>query len=101
MTRGEFTTLNVTPWLENDYGTAVMVEPDGINQPVVNHESDTRYMVTEGVAVFAVNGTKHHLSPGESVLVPKNTPYHDMGRAVMLAVSVPPFNPDSVETIGS
>lgn len=102
MTSEEYSSPKVTSWFESDECSIAVIELDGINRPAINHDSDTEYTVIDGEVVFAVNGVKHLLQAGESIPVLKGSRYQDMGKkTIMLAVSVPPFNPDSVEILNA
>lgn len=89
--------LSVECLFEDGNMSVSRVALSGINKLVVNHKSTTVYTVLEGEGVMYIDGAEHQLYAGQTVVVPKDVPYFDQGEVEMIAVSVPPFDTDSVE----
>jgi RimJ/RimL family protein N-acetyltransferase len=88
----------------DDNISMAVIELHGSNRRQRNPVSSTKYIVQTGHVVFDVekNESPTILSKGEHISIPANTVYRDavLGeRAVMLAISRPPFNPKNVEFI--
>jgi mannose-6-phosphate isomerase-like protein (cupin superfamily) len=92
--------LSVEPsHLDDVEHSHVMVALRGVNRRTLNRRSTTLYHIISGRGVMEVNGQHHDLKPGVIIEVPPNTPYQDVGRVDLEAVSFPPFNIDDVEEV--
>ncbi len=91
--------LSVRPVFENDQGSTVEIEVNGMGPRNINHGSTTHYRVKDGTVWFIMDGELHRRDRYQSITAPRGKLYQSMGiAAVMEAVSMPPFDPGKVET---
>lgn len=91
--------LEVQTLREQQRRSVAWVRLDGVNKAIINHGSETTYHVQTGDVTFIIDGEVAYLQEGESITAPKGRPYQDVGRATMLAVSEPAFDPTKVELV--
>lgn len=75
------------------------VRLDGVAKPVINHGSDTTYIVETGEVTFIVDGEAELLKTGDQIRISCGTTYQDIGRASMLAVCEPGFDERQIEIV--
>ncbi len=81
--------------------TIARVALSGCNRPVINHGSDTTYELLCGSGTVEVDFAVYELRLGSRVHIPRGTPYQDEGSMVLLATSIPPFDPEEIEYLDS
>ena len=100
--------FEVETWYEDDDKTIAYVALKGIGSRVRNNKCDMTYEIISGDGSFSVaedfdkpHGTKYTttVKDGDIVRIPIGWTYQDRGDLVMLATSVPRFDPSAVEVI--
>lgn len=91
--------LRVEPLYSDNEKSVALVALNGTNQAIVNRLSTTTYQVIAGNGVMHLPGKNVELKNGSELTVPAKTPYYDEGSVVMIATSIPPFDPEHVETV--
>lgn len=104
MTPNPNTLFDVETWFEDDDHSVALVVLNGVGRRVKNNLSDVTYEVVSGQGTFVVNEDERldicvHTEPGMALTIKKGYAYQDSGDMVMLAKSVPPFDPKYVEIL--
>jgi len=88
---------------ENEEATIAHIVISGLNHRTINHASTTMYRGIGGRGRMVIGDVIYTLRQGDVVVAPAGVPYHDQsdpGKTLdMIAVSEPPFDAASVETI--
>lgn len=98
--------FDVDTLYEDDTRTIALVVLQGVGARVRNLRSATSYSVVSGhghfFRKFPNTGQLFDMdvNPGDVVHIPAGVEYQDSGDLVMLATSIPPFDPSAVEVIG-
>lgn len=93
--------LQVEHLFANAEVSVVRIVLNGLNWRVVNHRSTTTYAVVSGSGSIIVGMNTYPLQEGAAVAVPAGTPYQDQGEnLVLIATSIPPHDPESVQYLG-
>jgi hypothetical protein len=78
----------------DDSTSTALVLLDGCNPNGTSHNSeiDITYSMVMGEAVFCIDGVRHLIQQGESIVVKRGSRYSNLGnKATMLASSSPAF----------
>lgn len=88
-------------WYVDSAESIALVVLHGTGKHVINKRSTTTYEAVTGSGVFMLDGDDCILlvGKGDKLTVEAGQAYQDFGHLVMLARSMPPFDPDHVEII--
>lgn len=91
--------IRVREVFSNKTLSLAVVQLDGINNTIINRGSDSFYFVQDGEGTFTVNGNEVRVEKGDTIFIPKDTPYFDSGNMTLFVVTAPPFDRDQIESL--